>query len=87
MSKQRILITTSNDDEQFEVLEELEVLSDNVCFAFEVETGLGWTTFVELTKEWLEKYPEDIFTGESGDSGPTFVVAVRKAIADLEKRP
>ena len=85
MSKQRILITTSNDDEQFEVLEELEVLSDNVCFAFEVETALGWTTFIELTKEWLEKYPEDIYTGESKDSGPLFVVAVRKALAALEK--
>ena len=45
-----------------------------------------WETYIALTKKWLEHYPPDIFTGVSGDPGPLFVVAVRKAIrALLEK--
>ena len=40
--------------------------------------------YVDLTNRWLEKYPADIFTGESGDAGPLFAVAIRKAVADLE---
>ena len=31
-----------------------------------------------------ERYPADIFTGESGDLGPRFVVALREMIADIE---
>jgi len=43
-----------------------------------------WKTYIEITSKWLEKYPPDIFTGVSGDSGPLFVVAIRKALAALE---
>ena len=45
-----------------------------------------WKTYIKITKLWLEKYPPDIFTGISGDSGPVFVVAIRKAIAALEDK-
>jgi len=31
-----------------------------------------------------ERYPADVFTGESGDLGPRFVVALREMIADIE---
>ena len=42
-----------------------------------------WLTYIGITKRWLEHYPEDIFTGVSGDPGPLFVVAVRKALEAL----
>lgn len=45
---------------------------------------LGWFEYIEVTKEFLIGYPEDIFTGASGDPGPKFIVALRKAIAELE---
>ena len=46
---------------------------------------LSFYEYVDLTKGWLEKYPPDIFTGESGDPGPLFVVAIRTAIEGLDK--
>ena len=46
-----------------------------------------WNTYIEITTAWLEKYPPDIFTGESGDAGPVFVVAVRDALAALADKP
>jgi len=30
-------------------------------------------------------YPEDIFTGESNDPGPKYIVALRNALKELEK--
>jgi len=45
----------------------------------------GWEQFINLATQWLEKYPPDIFTGESGDPGPLFVVALRSAIAALQE--
>lgn len=44
-----------------------------------------WKTYIEITERWLEKYPPDIFTGISGDSGPLFVVAIRNAMAALQE--
>ena len=44
----------------------------------------NWKDYIALTKTWLEKYPPDIFTGESGDKGPLFVVALREAVKELE---
>lgn len=44
-----------------------------------------WKTYIGLTEKWLEKYPPDIFTGESGDSGPVFVVAIRAALYKLRE--
>lgn len=43
-----------------------------------------WADFVEITRGWLTKYPPDIFTGVSGDSGPLFVVAIRGALSELD---
>ena len=43
-----------------------------------------WKTYIELTEQWLTHYPADIFDGSSGDKGPLFVVAVRKALQNLE---
>ena len=53
----------------------------------EIETlnDPDWDSFTEITRKWLEKYPSDIFTGESGDPGPLFVVAVREALEALDK--
>ena len=45
----------------------------------------GWEQFINLSTQWLEKYPPDIFTGESGDPGPLFVVALRNALAALQE--
>ncbi len=44
----------------------------------------SWADFIEITRNWLTKYPPDIFTGVSGDSGPVFVVAIRGALAELD---
>lgn len=46
---------------------------------------IGFRTYVKLTEGWLKNYPTDIFTGVSGDSGPTFVVDIRKAIDTLRE--
>lgn len=40
--------------------------------------------FVEISKVFLKKYPASVFTGESGDPGPLFVVGLRKLIEELE---
>ena len=48
--------------------------------------GPDWETYIELTKSWLEWYPADIFTGKSGDPGPVFVVAIRKALEALQEQ-
>jgi len=44
----------------------------------------NFNEFVEITKKFLEKYPASVFTGESGDPGPLFVVGLRKLIEELE---
>jgi hypothetical protein len=39
-----------------------------------------------VAKRMLEEvYPADIVTGESGDPGPRFIVALRAAIEEIEK--
>ena len=43
----------------------------------------GFHEFVALCRRWLETYPPDIFDGSSGDKGPRFVVALRKALKCL----
>jgi len=47
----------------------------------------GWAAFIEMCEQWLTNYPPDIFDGSSGDPGPLFVVALRKAINDLPTPP
>ena len=50
----------------------------------ELENGdIGFNDFVNLTTNWLKKYPPDIFNGSSGDAGPVFTVAIRTAINAL----
>jgi DNA-binding XRE family transcriptional regulator len=43
----------------------------------------GFHAFVILAERFLGNYPPDIFTGESGDSGPGFVAALRGAVERL----
>jgi len=45
----------------------------------------GWHEYIAVTREWLEHYPEDIFTGVSGDPGALFIVAIRKALKELDE--
>ncbi len=46
----------------------------------------GWDFTLKLGKKIVDKYyPESIFTGESGDAGPEYIVALRKAIKRIEK--
>jgi hypothetical protein len=51
----------------------------------------GFHDFVAVVDRWLEHYPADIFTGESGALGPAFVASVRaareKLRADVDARP
>ncbi len=60
-----------------EVTEEVfEILMDNCGFNFLLYVG----------KKILDKhYPEDIFTGESGDLGPKYIVALREALTQIER--
>ena len=52
----------------------------------EMEGNMGFENFVGVAEKWLENYPPDIFDGSSGDAGPTFIVALRKAILELDKQ-
>ena len=45
----------------------------------------SWVDFMDITDNFLAHYPPDIFTGVSGDSGPLFVVALRKAKEALKE--
>ncbi len=60
-----------------EVTEEVfEILIDSCGFDFLLYIG----------KKILDKhYPEDIFTGVSGDPGPVYIVALREALNQIEK--
>jgi hypothetical protein len=45
-----------------------------------------WDTLVWLGRRYLaEFYPPDIFDGSSGDPGPAYVVALREALARLDR--
>jgi hypothetical protein len=50
----------------------------------------SWQTLLLVGRRLLEEvYPADIFTGASGDLGPTYIVALRNALAamdELEKK-
>ncbi len=46
----------------------------------------SWKTYITITEQWLTHYPPDIFDGSSGDPGPLFVVAIRKAVNTLLKK-
>lgn len=41
----------------------------------------AWDAVILIGRELLDTYyPADIFTGESGDSGPQYIVALREAL-------
>lgn len=46
----------------------------------------GFHLFVSITDKFLEHCPPDLFTGESGDIGPEFVVGLRRARERLRER-
>lgn len=46
----------------------------------------AWDVVVEIGQALLDHYyPEDIFTGESGDSGAVFVSALRAALKNVKR--
>jgi hypothetical protein len=46
-----------------------------------------WDAVVLIGRSLLDAYyPADIFTGVSGDSGPEYVVALRKALARIDEQ-
>lgn len=48
--------------------------------------ALSFDTLLYIGRRLLkEVYPADIFTGESGDSGPQYVVALRAAIDRIDR--
>ncbi len=49
---------------------------------FEILTdSCGFDFLLYLGKKILDKnYPTDVFTGESGEAGPNFIVALREAL-------
>lgn len=52
-----------------------------------IAQGRAWDSIVAVGRELLDNYyPADIFTGESGDAGPEYVVALRNALAQVSKR-
>lgn len=45
----------------------------------------AWAAIVKIGRALLDHYyPSHIFTGESGDSGPQYVVALREALRRIE---
>ena len=47
----------------------------------------AWDVIVLIGQELLDHYyPANIFTGVSSDSGPKYVVALRKALNELPER-
>ena len=48
--------------------------------------GNAWDAIVKIGQAILDHYyPADVFTGESGDSGPEYVVALRNALAHIKE--
>jgi hypothetical protein len=46
----------------------------------------AWDAVVKIGEALLDHYyPEDVFTGESGDSGPLYIVALRDALQELKR--
>jgi hypothetical protein len=56
------------------------------CGACIQERHLGFNDFVVILHQFLTHYPEDIFDGSSGDPGPHFVVKLREALKELDKK-
>jgi hypothetical protein len=48
----------------------------------------AWKAIVHIGRALLEEYyPEHIFDGSSGDSGPNYIVALREALAGFADKP
>jgi len=47
----------------------------------------AWGAIILIGQELLDRYyPAKVFTGESGDSGPAYVMALREALARATDR-
>ena len=46
----------------------------------------GFDGFVRYIRERLTVYPQDVFTGASGDKGPVFIAAIYNALDRLESK-
>ncbi len=47
-------------------------------------TKWSWDVLLMVGRRLLEEvYPEDVFDGSSGDTGPAYVVALRAALANV----
>lgn len=47
----------------------------------------SWDAVIMIGKELLKfHYSEKVFTGQSGDSGPQYIVALREALARINKQ-
>ena len=45
----------------------------------------AWDAVVKIGTALLDHYyPQDVFTGVSGDTGPAYVVALRRALKNLK---
>lgn len=75
------LITT---DGGFELTPYLKAFIANEL-AKKDEEMLGFHNFVNIIERFLEQYPDEVFTGSSGDSGAVFIVNLRNAVMQLKK--
>lgn len=51
-----------------------------------IASNKNWDTIIMVGRAILDEYyPADIFDGSSGNSGPTYVVAMRQLLADFDK--
>jgi hypothetical protein len=67
-----------------ELLNDIELLRE---VATEDISKWGFDALVTMATRMLDEvYPESVFTGESGDTGPRFVVALRAVIKEIEAR-
>lgn len=73
LSREVAALTVERDRLQ----QENEILSEHIS---DLESNV-WERVVRVGTVMLDQfYPPDIFTGESGDAGPTYVVALREAL-------
>ena len=48
------------------------------------EGKIGQQVLVSLARQFLTNYPEEMFDGSSGDSGPAFIVNLRAALTSFD---
>lgn len=68
--------------QHLKLIDSLQELGE--CLIGKPPEATSWDGYITLTREWLTHYPEDTFTGVSGDPGALFVVAIREALKELD---